>query len=153
MTFDNRHPEFWIISSLLALFLLLLLVGQTLAMVDYGLAVSMGLQESVAQVGEYGVQVNRAFSASDTLVYIPLIISSLVGLTLRKPWALQTLAAVMGISLYWTSTIGMMFYFLPDTPGYNFEPGVEYAIFMGAFFLFGLVGLFYLARRGKYLID
>jgi hypothetical protein len=50
-------------------------LGQTLAVFDYPLAANLGLQEDVRLVGEFGVQLNRAFGASDTLVYIPFMIS------------------------------------------------------------------------------
>lgn len=41
----------------------MLLLGQTMAVFDYELAMRLGLQESPEQVGAYGMQVNRAFGA------------------------------------------------------------------------------------------
>lgn len=72
--------------------------GQTTAVFDYSLAVRLGLQESPGEVGEFGILVNRAFGASDTLVYIPLMAASLAGLFFRRRWSLAAVAAVAGIS-------------------------------------------------------
>ena len=55
-----------------------------MAIIDYEFAVRMGLQGSIEEVGEYGVQLNRAFGAGDTLIYLPLILISLIGLIGKK---------------------------------------------------------------------
>ena len=145
----KRSLAFWLIISFLSVALVLLLMGQTMALVDYDLAVQLGLQESVNEVGGYGIQVNRAFGAGDTIVYIPLIALSIIVLILRKRWSLLTAAAAMGISAYWATTIVSMLFFLPGAPGYSLEPGLEYWIFMAAFIIFGVWGLFYLVFRGE----
>jgi len=36
--------------------------------------IDSGLQEDVKEVSEFGVQINRAFGAGDTFVYIPFVI-------------------------------------------------------------------------------
>ena len=148
----KRSLAFWLIIGFLSVALALLLMGQTMALVDYDLAVQLGLQESVNEVGGYGIQVNRAFGAGDTIVYIPLITLSIIGLILRKRWSLLTSAAAMGISAYWATTIASMLFFLPGAPGYSLEPGPEYWIFMAAFIIFGVWGLFYLVFRGEDLL-
>lgn len=105
---NTRRPvAFWFIIGFLALSVVVLLLGQTVAVFDYELAMRLGLQESPEQVGAYGMQVNRAFGAGDTVVYIPLMLSSLVGLWFRKRCSLPITAAVAGISVYWTTTIGI----------------------------------------------
>ncbi len=149
---DTRPFAFWIITGFLSLSLVLLLMGQTMAIINYDFAVQLGLQEDIKDVGSYGVQVNRAFGAGDTIVYIPLIAISIIGLFLRKRWSLLTAAAAMGISAYWATTIVFMLIFLPGTPGYALEPGVEYWFFMAVFIIFGVWGLLYLVFRGEKLI-
>lgn len=131
--------------------LLLLLLGQTMALVNYDFVVQLGLQEGIKDVGSYGVQVNRAFGAADTLIYIPLIALSIVGLLRHKRWSLLTTAAVMGVSAYWATTIVCMLIFLAGTPGYSLQPGMEYWLFMAAFIIFGIWGLFYLIFHGDKL--
>lgn len=136
----------------LALSVVLLLLGQTMAVFDYDLAVRLGLQESPEQVGAHGVQVNRAFGAGDTLVYIPLMLASVAGLWLRKRWALLTTAAVAGISAYWTATVLFMLAFLPGTPGYGYTPGLAIWLFVGGYLVFGAWCLLYLLIRGESLL-
>ena len=123
-----------------------------MAIVYYEFAVQLGLQEDIKDVGSFGVQVNRAFGAGDTIVYIPLIAISIIGLLLRKRWPLLTTAAAMGVSAYWATTILFMLIFLEGTPGYYLEPGMEYWLFMAAFITFGVWGLFYLIVRGDKLL-
>lgn len=153
MTGTRRPLAFRFIIVFLALSVVLLLLGQTMSVIDYDLTVRLGLQESPEQVGAHGVQVNRAFGAGDTIVYIPLILASLAGLWLRKRWALLTTAAVAGISAYWTVTIGCMLAFLPGTPGYNYAPPLEIWLFVGAYMLFGIWCLFYLLTHGNALLE
>jgi hypothetical protein len=148
----KRPTAFWIIVVFLVLSIALLVTGQTLAVFNYDLTVKLGLQESLAQVGEFGVQVNRAFGASDTIVYIPLIIISLVGLLLRKRWSLLTTAALAGVSVYWSVTIIFYFLFLPGTHGYNYVPGLEIWLFVGSYAVFGVWALCYLLFRTDALL-
>ncbi len=152
MSNTKRSLAYWVILCFLFLFLVLMLIGQTMAIVNYDFAVQLGLQESQDEVGEFGVQLNRAFGAADTLVYVPLIIVSIIGLILKKQWSLYTTAAVMGISVYWATTISFMLVFFKGVPDYNLEAGIEYWIFMGLFILFGVIGLLYLVSRGESLI-
>ena len=125
MTRKDRSVAFWVFIVFLALSIALMLLGQTMSVFNYDLTVRLGLQESSGQVGEFGVQVNRAFGAGDTVVYIPLLIASLVGLWLKKRWSLLTTAAVVGVSAYWSVTIIFIFLFLPGTPGYSYVPGFD----------------------------
>lgn len=148
-----KHPfAFWCVTGFLCIALVLLLMGQTMSLIDYELAVQLGLQEDITEVSMYGVQVNRAFGAGDTIVYVPLIALSIIGLFLKKRWSLITTAAVMGISAYWATTIVFMLIFLPGTPEYYLQPGMEYWLFMAAFIIFGIWGLLYLMFRGEELL-
>ena len=148
-----RPLAFWIFVFFLSLSIVLMLIGQTMSIFNYDFTVRHGLQESSEQVSEFGVQVNRAFGAGDTVVYIPLLIASLVGLWLKKRWALISTAAVAGVSAYWSVTIIFTFLFLPGTPGYNYEPGFEIWLFVITYTVFGLWGFFYLLWRGETLIQ
>ena len=150
---DTKHPvSFWFLITFLLVSLLLLLAGQTMAVFNYEFAVSIGLQEDVNEVGEFGREVNRAFGAGDTAIYIPLIILSIVGLIQKKRWALICTAAVMGITVYWTITVVFMFWFLVGVPNYSFVPGVEYWVVISLYFAIGVWGVFYLMLRGENLI-
>ncbi len=148
----NRPVAYWFIIAFLGLSVALLLLGQTMAVFDYDFTMKLGLQETPAQVGTHGVQVNRAFGAGDTFVYIPLMLASVAGLWLRRRWSLLVTAAVAGISAYWTTTIGFMLAFLPGTLGYSYVPPLGIWLFIGAYLLFGVWSLFYLLFRGEALL-
>ncbi len=153
MPTEKRPIAFWIICVVLTLSAVVFVLGQTTALFAYEFAVRLGLQESVGEVTAFGVEVNRAFGASDTFVYIPLILVSLVGLSLKKRWALITTAAVMGISAYWSLTLTAMLVFLTDVPGYRLVPGPEYWVFLGTYLVFGIWGILYLVFRGDKLLQ
>jgi len=99
------------------------------------------------------VQINRAFGAGDTFVYIPLMAISLVGLFLKKRWSLVTTGAVMGISAYWAATVAFMLLFLRGVPNYNLDPGPQYWLFIGAYIIFGVWGVVYLIFRGDSIVS
>ncbi|MBI5463435.1 MAG: hypothetical protein HY966_00600 [Ignavibacteriales bacterium] len=143
---------FWLIMAYLVFDLVFFLVGQTASLFAYDFTVRMGLQESVQAVGEYGMQVNRSFGLADTVIGIPLMVLSLVGLSLRKRWALSTLAAFMGISIYWPVFCTGLFLFLKGVPGYSLEPGMEYGIILVMHAAIGIWILGYLMFRGERLV-
>lgn len=149
----KRSFVFWVFTVLLAASIVLMLMGQTVAVFNYDLAVELGMQESMEAVGQMGVQVNRSIGAGDTVVYVPLLIVSLVGLFRRKRWVLVTTGAVCGISAYWSITATFIFLFSPESPGYRYVPPVEVWIFVGAYLLLGIAGLFYLMFRGEELLQ
>jgi len=151
--FKNRCLAFWLIIIFMSLSVALLLLGQTMAIFNYEFAVSLGMQEDMKEISEFGVQINRAFGVSDTLIYIPFIALSIIGLILKKKWALITSAAVMGITLYWTTTAAFIFFFLEGVPGYSFVPGIEYWLFIILYIVLGLWGLGYLIASGDKLIN
>jgi hypothetical protein len=148
----KRPFAFWLIMAYLVFDLLFFLVGQTASLFAYDFTVRMGLQESVHAVGEYGVQVNRSFGLSDTVIGIPLMLLSLVGLYGRKRWALSTLAAFMGISIYWPVFYTGLFLFLKGIPGYSIVPGIGYGVVLVLHAAFGIWILVYLMFRGEKLV-
>jgi len=152
MTGTGRSIGFWVIIVFLAASIVLMLMGQTMAVFNYDLAVRLGLQESPDDMTDFGVQVNRAFGAADTVIYLPLIVISMVGLILRKRWSLMVTAAFFGASAYWTVTVTFMLIFLPGVPGYSNVPGPEIWLFIGTYMVVGVVGLLYIVFRGEELL-
>ena len=152
MTSTGRSIGFWVIVVFLAVSVGLMLVGQTLGVFNYELAARMGLQEKPEEMTDFGVQVNRAFGAADTVVYIPLMVVSMIGLWLRKRWSLLTTAAFFGVSAYWTATVTFIFLFLPGVEGYSNVPGPEIWLFIGTYMFAGVLGLLYIVFRGEELI-
>ena len=152
MTNGKRSLGYWFIVVFLSVSVVLMLVGQTVGVFNYELAERMGLQEKAEEMTEFGVQVNRAFGAADTVVYIPLMVVSIAGLWLRKRWALLTTAAFFGASAYWTATVSFMLLFLPGVPRYRNVPGPEIWLFIGTYMVVGVLGLVYIVFRGEELL-
>jgi len=153
MPTKKRPIAFRFFTLFLSASVILMLAGQTVANFNYDLTVRSGLQESIGQVGEFGVQVNRAFGVGDTIIYIPLMIVSVVGLIFKKRWALLTTAAVTGISAYWTATVASIFLFGPGAPDYNYSPPPGIWLFVWTYLAFGVCGMLYLVFRGEKLIQ
>jgi len=152
MTSERRSPGFWFMVVFLSVSMVLMLAGQTLGVFNYELAARMGLQERPEDMTEFGVQVNRAFAAADTVVYIPLMLISMIGLIFRKHWSLLVMAAFFGVSAYWSVTVTFILAFLPGVAGYNNVPGAEIWLFIGTYMVVGVVGLFYIVLRGEELL-
>ena len=127
MATHHRPLAFWVILLFLGASIVVMLMGQTMAVFNYDLAVRLGLQESPGEVGRFGVEVNRGFGAGDTVVYIPLLVVSFAGLLLKRPWSLVTTSAAAGVSAYW-------------------------AVFVGAYAVFGVWALLYVLLRGDSLV-
>jgi len=153
MTGAGRSGGFWVVVVFLGISIVLMLVGQTLGVFNYELAERMGMQEKAEEMTDFGVQVNRAFGAADTVVYIPLMAASMIGLWLRKRWSLLTLAAFFGASAYWTATVTFILLFLPGVEGYSNVPGPEIWLFIGTYLFVGIAGLFYIVKRGEELLQ
>ena len=152
MTGTGRSIGFWVIIVFLAASIVLMLMGQTMAVFNYDLAVRLGLQESPDDMTDFGVQVNRAFGAADTVIYLPLIVISMIGLILRKRWSLMVTAAFFGASAYWSVTVTFLLIFLPGVRGYSNVPGPEIWLFIGTYMVVGVLGLLYIVLRGDELL-
>ncbi|KAG7370258.1 hypothetical protein IV203_028004 [Nitzschia inconspicua] len=101
---------YWIVVFLQLFSIVVLFLGQTLAIFFYDLTVRLGFQEDVEDIGASLVQVNRSFGIADTVLYLPILISSLLGLVWkwRKP-SLVCTAASAGIHSYWSLTTLFIF--------------------------------------------
>ncbi|SFM29348.1 hypothetical protein [Methanolobus profundi] len=96
---------FWLFLSIGIILTLLFLSGQTFSLIDYDMTVSLGLQESVEEVGEVGIAWANGFAFADTILYIPLLIIGIIGLLKRMDWGLYSMFAAMAITVYWRSSV------------------------------------------------
>ena len=140
---------FWTLEGLGLLLCGFLLVGQTGALIDYDLTVSLGLQEPAREITEIGVVFNKAFGAADTFVYLPLLLIGLVGFWLRRKWGVIALAAALGITAYWPIVSLYALYGAIGTPGFSFSNHTLYTAILVPVFVYGLWGLVYLLRGGR----
>ena len=135
------------------LLLALLLLGQTMAVIDYDFTVSIGLQESEHVMGEMGVAANRGFGIGDTAVYVPLLALGLYGLLKRKPWGVLTMAGAMAITAYWPVTCMFILIYARNISDFHFTNYTAYAILLTLITVYGLWGLWYLYSRRHVLIQ
>ena len=129
------------------LLLVMLLAGQTMAIIDYDFAVSMGLQESEEQLGERGVATNKGFGAGDTIVYIPLLVIGLIGIIRRSRWGMLAMGAAMGITVYWPVTCLFILFFSRGMQGFNFTSFTSYTVILSIITLYGIWGIVFLHRN------
>ena len=71
---NNRNLGFWILIGFGILLNLNYLMGQTMALINYGFAESIGLQESASEITEVGIALNKGFGLGDTVFYMPIFI-------------------------------------------------------------------------------
>jgi hypothetical protein len=148
---QNRTIGFWIIMLLGLVLLGVLLVGQTMSVIDYQFTVSIGLQESVDLISEMGVAVNKAFGVGDTMPYIPFLTLGLVGLWFRKDWGVFTMVSALAITVYWPIVNIFIVVFSQGSPGFHLQNTTSYAIVLSAIAFYGLWGLWYLYKNRKVL--
>jgi hypothetical protein len=130
-----------------------LLLGQTMAVIDYDFTVSIGLQESKSVMGEMGVAANRGFGVGDTAVYVPLLALGLYGLLKRRPWGVFSMAGAMAITAYWPVTCMFILIYARNTEGFHFTNYSAYAILLTLITIYGLWGLWYLYSRRNVLFQ
>jgi len=96
---------------------------------------------------------NKAFGVSDTLIYLPLLLSGIIGLWLRKSWGFIAMLGALSITAYWP--VMHIFYVLyaEGLPGFNFTDFTSFITTLIIITLYGLWGMFYLYRNQKSLME
>ena len=145
---NKREIGFWVLMIPGLLILFMLIFGQMISFIDYDFTVSLGLQESVNVIGEFGVASNKAFGVGDTLIYLPLLIFGLIGLWQKKGWGLFAMLGALAITAYWPIVNLFFLYFAKDLPGFNFTDFVSYTIVLSLISIYGLWGMWYIYRNG-----
>ena len=140
----QRSPGFWILISFGILLNIFYLLGQTMALISYDFAVSIGLQEPMELVTAIGVAVNKGFGLGDTFLYMPLFILGILGLFKRASWGYYAMSAAMGITVYWPLVSLSTLYFAKGAEGWAFTNYTSYSFVLGFIALYGLWGLYFL---------
>ncbi len=136
----NRSAGLWFLICFSIFMLVMLLLGQTMALIDYDFTVRLGLQESVEAVTPIGVALNKGFGAADTIIYVPLLILGLWGLIRQKPWGVAMMTAAMGVTAYWPLACLFFLFFAKGAPGFLFTGYVPYTILLTGISICGIVG-------------
>ena len=147
----KREIGFWILMIPGFLILLMLILGQMIAFINYEFTVSVGLQESVDIIGEYGVASNKAFGVGDTIIYLPLLIFGLLGLWKNKTWGVFTMIGALAITAYWPMVNLFFVYFATGLPGFNFIDYITYTIVLSLITIYGIWGMWYIYCNRKTL--
>lgn len=147
---------YWLVVGIQLVSVPTFLIGQTMCVFNYDWTVKMGLQESLRDVGLAMVQVNRAFGACDTIINIPLLLSSVHGLvTNTKRSALICTAASAGVNLYWSVTVVFIFSFMQrnDVPDWTYDPPLEIWAFVWFYAIYGTLLLTFLYHYWDRLVE
>ena len=143
----KRNIGFKLLIGISAILLILLLAGQTYSLVNYDIAVSLGLQESEEEVTKIGIAWAKAFALGDTIAYIPLLVVGIIGLIKRKRWGFYCMLGSLAISVYWPVVNLSAIYFGVDDFALNPDKYISYSILLPLISVYGLWGMWYLYKN------
>jgi hypothetical protein len=144
---ERRPKGFWFLIGVGIFLNLMYLSGQTMAVIDYQSAVSMGLQESTDQVTQVGVALNKGFGLGDTIVYIPLFVAGIFGLIKKTSWGIYTMMGALAITVYWPVVSLATLYFAKTADGWSFDNYTSYSILLLSITVYGCWGIWYLFKH------
>ena len=139
--------KFWILIVTGSLLAVLLVVGQMLALVDFDLAVIIGLQESVEEVGRVGIAFAKGFALADSLFYLPMLIAGIIGLLKRKSWGFYSMFGSLAITAYWPVVHLYAIYTEKVAIVLSPDKYISYSITLPILTVYGLWGMWYLFKN------
>ncbi len=149
---NNRPKGFWFVIISGIVLLVLLLLGQTMSFINYDFTVSLGLQEPVDEIGRLGVEVNKAFGVGDTIIYIPLLLSGLIGLWRKQEWGIFLMGGAFAITAYWPMVSLFIIIFGNSLPDFNYVDLTSIIIVLISFTIYGIWGMYYVYKNQKLLL-
>ena len=152
MTMVKRTSGFWILISTGILLNLIYLLGQTMAIVNYDFAVSIGLQEPINEITGVGVALNKGFGAGDTFFYMPIFVIGIIGLLKRSVWGLYAMIGAMAVTVYWPIVGLSTVFFAKGAEGWHFADYTSYSILLSLIGIYGIWGLWFLYNNRANLV-
>ncbi len=149
----KRNSGLWVMIAIGILLNLIYVMGQTMALISYDFAVSIGLQEPLNEITEVGVALNKGFGFGDTFFYIPLFIVGIIGLIKKSPIGLYAMFGAMAVTVYWPMVALSTLYFAKGAPEWHFKDYTSYTILLSLIGVYGLWGLWFLYKNRKTLVD
>jgi len=143
----KRNVGFWMLIGIGVLLLIFLLLGQTLAVFDFNLAIALGLQETIGEIGKVGVAFAKGFAMADTLVYVPLLALGIIGLLTNKKWGYIAMMISLGITVYWPVVHLYAIYIEREAIHLDPEKYISFPITLSFLILYGLFGIWYLYKN------
>jgi len=150
-TTRERGVTFWTLQVAGWLLLVYLVYAQGISAFDYQLGVTMGTQEPVERITEVGAAFWYGFALGDLLVYIPILSIGLIGHLQGKYWGRITLAAAMGITVYWPIVSLSALVDARDAAGWSVPHETPYWIVCVLIAAWGAVGLYLIAIEFRQL--
>ncbi len=126
--------------------------GQTLAVFNYDLVASWGLQDQRALIDPIIVEVNRGIALADTIILLPLFVIAFIGLLKSKIYGLITSLLAFGISLYWPVVFWSSQYFFAKEGIKHNPTQIEAIIMPGVIFIIAAWGSWYLYTNIKMFV-
>jgi hypothetical protein len=148
----KRTAGFWALTIFGILIVIMLLTGQMISFIDYEFTVSLGLQESVDDIGMMGVATNKAFGVGDTVVYLPILLIGLIGLWQKKEWGIFAMTSALGITVYWPIVNIFIIIFSEGSPDFNYPNFTSIVLILIVITIYGIWGLWYLYKHKPQLI-
>jgi hypothetical protein len=140
----KKTLEFYALIGVAVFLTIMFIAGQTLSLVDYDLAVSLGLQESAGEISAEGVAFAKGFAFGDTVFYIPLFAIGIVGLLKGKAWGAFSMFGALAVTVYWPVVHLFMLYSGRDLFHLSHDKYLSYSILLPLIALYGLWGMRYL---------
>lgn len=125
-----------------------LVYAQGIPAFDYELGVQMGTQESAETITAVGVAFWVGFAFADAVFYIPLLVAGLVGTWLGRIWGRVTMAAALGITVYWPIVVLAAAFDARGAPGWYLDDS-EYWIVLPVIALWAAWGLWWISRAAS----
>ena len=150
---EDRTTGFWFLIGFGMLLNIFYVLGQTMAVINYDFAVSIGLQEPVNEITEIGVALNKGFGFGDTVFYIPLFIVGIIGLLKRTPLGLYAMFGAMAVTVYWLVVSLSTVIFAKGASGWHFTDYTSYSILLSLISLYGIWGFLFLYKNRDNLVQ
>lgn len=135
-----------------ALLIVIYILGQTMAIINYDFAVSIGLQEPVHEITDVGVALNKGFGLGDTVFYIPLFIIGIIGMLKRSAIGLYAMFGALAITIYWPIVGLATVFFAKGAPGWYFTDYASYSVILSLIILYGIWGIWFLFKNRNILV-
>jgi len=149
---EDRTTGFWFLIGIGMFLNIVYVLGQTMAVLNYEFAVSIGLQEPVNEITEIGVALNKGFGFGDTVFYIPLFVVGIIGLLKRTSLGLYAMFGAMAVTVYWPVVGLSTVIFAKGAPGWHFTNYTSYSILLSLIALYGIWGFLFLYKNRDNLV-
>ncbi len=144
-----RSAEIWWVQCPGWLLLLYLIYAQAIPAFDYELGVQMGTQEPASAITAVGTAFWYGFAFGDLVAYIPLLFAGLVGYGTARGWGSVTLAAALGITIYWPVVSLAAVFAARGAPGWQLAGESAYWLVLPAIASWAAIALWRLASGGR----